>query len=51
MSDENKDIMDTLEEASKEPVDNSPEAGFTGTTEDGKPIKLGEKPEKTKDIK
>lgn len=49
MSEDKDDIVNVLEEAGKEPKDESPDRGFVAIGDNGEPIKLDEEPEKTKD--
>ena len=51
MSEDKNDISNSLEDAKREPKDESPDRGFIATSDEGETIKLGEKPELTKNIK
>lgn len=51
MSINKKDVSDSLEQARQEPKDESPDRGFVATSDEGETIKLGKKPQVTKEIK
>jgi len=50
MSDDKSDIVSILQQGGTEPKDTSPDAGFVGITADGESVKLGEKPDYTRNL-